>query len=303
MLKKISSLATLITAAVIAFSSHAAENPLSSAPSGASGPSIVIGSADFPESELIATIYAQALRVKGIKAETKLNIGSREVYMPALLDGSIDLIPEYTGATLSYLDKNSTVSAASDVAQALAKALPAKISMLTYSKAEDSDVLAVTEATARIYSLVSIADLSPVASKLVLGAPPEWKTRQEGVVGLKQVYGLNFKSFKTLDVAGPLTVSALRNGQVQAADMTSTDPAMKQEKLVALKDTKNLFAAQNIVPLIASSKLNDNVSNVLNAVSAALTTDDLVLMNGRLANHESYDTVAADWLHKKGLSR
>jgi osmoprotectant transport system substrate-binding protein len=302
MFKKILSVATLATCAAIVFPLHAADNPLAANSARAPSESIVIGSADFPESQLIATIYAQALRAKGIKAETKLNIGSREVYMPALLDGSIDLIPEYTGATLSYLDKNSSARAAPDVAKSLEKALPEKISMLTYSKAEDSDVLAVTQATAKKYSLVSIADLTPVANKLVLGGPPEWKTRQEGVVGLKEVYGLNFKAFKTLDVAGPITVSALRNGQVHAADMTSTDPAMKSENLIALKDTKNLFAAQNIVPLIARNKSSDTVVKALNAVSAALATDDLVLMNGRLANHESYDTVAADWLKKNGLA-
>lgn len=301
MMKKFLAAGALAVSAVVAFSVNAEASPLSSDGSGVGSGSMLIGSADFPESQLLATIYAQALRAKGIKADTKLNIGSREVYMPALLDGSIDVIPEYTGATLSYLDKKATAHAPLEVAKALKAALPKKISMLSFSKAEDSDVLAVTQATAKRYSLTTIADLLPAAGNLVLGGPPEWKTRREGVAGLKEVYGLKFKSFKILDVAGPLTLSALRNGQVQAADMTSTDPAMKQEKLVALKDPKHLFPAQNIVPLIASSKLNDKVTKALNAVSAALTTEDLIRMNGRLANQESYDTVAADWLKKNKL--
>jgi osmoprotectant transport system substrate-binding protein len=280
---------------------QAADNPLSSGTGTAATGPIVIGSADFPESELLATIYAQALRAKGIKADTKLNIGSREVYMPALLDGSINAIPEYTGATLSYLDKDASAHTPEEVAKALAASLPKKIAMLTYSRAEDTDVLAVTQATAKKYSLTSISDLAPVAAQLVLGGPPEWKTRREGVVGLKDVYGLTFKSFKTLDVAGPITLSALKNGQVHAADMTSTDPAMKQDKLVALKDPKNLFPAQNIVPLVARDRLDDKVEKVLNQISLALTTDDLIMMNSRLANQESFDTVAADWLRKKGL--
>lgn len=278
-------LSSLALTTLLAFSAHAA-----------GGTAITVGSADFPESELLATIYAGALTAKGIPAETKLNIGSREVYMPALIDGSIDLIPEYSGATMSYLDKNATASAPKEVAEALKKILPKGIAMLTPSAAQDSDVVAVTQATADKYKLKTIADLAPHAAQLVLGGPPEWKTRQQGVVGLRSVYGLKFKSFKTLDVAGPLTLSALKNGQVAAADMTSTDPAMKESKLVALVDTKNLFPAQNIVPLIADKKLDDKVTTTLDAVSAALTTDDLVAMNARLANHEGYETVAGDWL-------
>ena len=265
-------------------------------PAQAAGPTITVGSADFPESELLATIYAGALTAKGVAADTKLNIGSREVYMPALIDGSIDLIPEYTGATMSYLDKNATASAPKDVADALKKLLPKGIAMLTPSAAQDTDVIAVTQATADKYKLKSIADLSPHAAEMVLGGPPEMKTRQEGVVGLGKLYGLKFQSFKSLDVAGPLTLSALQNGQVAAADMTSTDPAMKTSKLVALLDPKNLYPAQNIVPLIADKKLDDKVTATLDAVSAALTTDDLITMNARLDNHEAYETVAGDWL-------
>lgn len=262
---------------------------------------VVIGSADFPESQLIATIYAKALSAKGVKVTTKLNIGSREVYMPALLDGSVSVIPEYTGAVLSYLNKNTTAHTPKDVATELAATLPKDIVMLSYSNAEDTDVLAVTQATAQKYKLSSISDLAPVAKQLVLGGPPEWKTRHEGVAGLKQVYGLTFKSFRILDVAGPLTLSALKNGQIHAADMTSTDPAMAQDNLVALQDPKHIFAAQNIVPLVAKKKLNGTVKQALDQVSAALTTEDLITMNARLAKQESFDVVAMDWLKKNRL--
>ena len=170
--------------------------------------------------------------------------------------------------------------------------------MLKISDVQDSDVVAVTHTTADKDKLSSIADLKPHAHEMVLGGPPEWKSRKEAVVGVKDVYAL---TFKTLDVAGPLTLSALVNGQVQAADMTSTDPAMKESKLVALKDPKNLFPAQNIVPLIAEKKSNDRVVAVLNAVSAALTTDDLITMNARLNNHDGFDAVAADWLKAHNL--
>ncbi|NWA03255.1 ABC transporter substrate-binding protein [Pseudomonas gingeri] len=257
---------------------------------------ITIGSADFPESQLLATIYAKALGAKGIAVNTKLNIGSREVYLPALLDGSIDMIPEYSGATLSYLNKKATAHSPQDVAEALRKALPEGISMLPPSSAQDSDVVVVTKATAEKYQLATIADLKPVAHQLVLGGPPEWKSRKEGVLGLKEVYGLTFKSFKTLDVAGPLTLSALLNGQIDAADLTSTDPAIKSNNLVPLADPLNLFPAQNIVPIFAAKKMTPEMANLLNAVSAALTTEDLIVMNGSLNEHESIDVIAARWL-------
>jgi osmoprotectant transport system substrate-binding protein len=273
-------------------------DPLASG-GGSGSKSIVVGSANFPESELLATIYAQALTGAGIDASTKLNIGSREVYFPALKDGSIDLLPEYTGATLSYLDPKTTASASDDVTAALGKALPSGIEMLTPSDAQDSDVLAVTKETAAKYSLTTISDLAPVASQLVLGGPPEWKTRQEGVVGLRDVYGLNFASFKSLDVGGPLTVAAIKNGQVAAGDLTSTDPVM--EELVALQDDKHLFPAQNIVPLIASGKNSAKVTDVLNKVSSALTTKDLIEMNRKLGDKQTLNAVAAAWLKQHDI--
>lgn len=286
-----------------ATSVFAANNPLA-APAAVRSDTktIIVGSADFPESQLLATIYAKALEAKGLSVETKLNIGSREVYMPALLDGSIDLLPEYSGAALSYLNKSATAHSPSDVAAALKEALPKGVSMLTPSAAQDSDGVAVTRATAEKYKLKTIGDLAPVAPELVLGGPPEWQTRKDGVMGLKDVYGLNFKSFKSLDVGGPLTVSALANGQVQAANLFSTDPAIAANDLIVLDDVKNLFPAQNIMPVIATPKVSDVVTKTLDAVSAALTTQDLVAMNGRLANHDSFDVVAGDWLTQYKLN-
>ncbi|MGV2106402.1 ABC transporter substrate-binding protein [Agrobacterium vitis] len=291
-------LVTLSAASVLA-----AGDPLAAPPTERTDTkTIIIGSADFPESQLLATLYAKALAAKGIKVETKLNIGSREVYMPALLDGSIDLLPEYAGAALSYLDKKATAHTPDDVAAALKAALPKGVSMLTPSAAQDSDGVAVTRATAEKYKLKTIADLAPVASEFVLGGPPEWKTRKEGIIGLKEVYGLEFKSLKALDVGGPLTLSALVNGQIQAANLFSTDPAIATNDLVMLEDVKNLFPAQNVVPVIATAKVSETVTKTLDAVSAALTTKDLVVMNGRLGNHDSFDVVAGDWLAQHKLN-
>ena len=235
--------------------------------------------------------------------EKKLNIGSREVYIPALLDGSITLIPEYSGALLSYLDAKNAAHGSEDVARELAAKLPEKVKMLQISQAQDIDVLAVTQKTADKYKLKTIADLQPVASQLVLGGPAEWKTRHEGLSGLRDVYGLNFKSFKVLDVGGPLTLSAMKNNQVQVADLLSTSPAIKKDRLVVLEDTKHLFAAQNIVPIVASEALNDAVTTTLNKVSAQLTTEDLIDMNEQIAEFVSIDDIAHQWLVKHGFSQ
>ncbi|AMO47139.1 ABC transporter substrate-binding protein [Kosakonia oryzendophytica] len=267
------------------------------------GQKVIIGSADFPENQLLATIYAGALEAQNIPVEKKLNIGSREVYIPALLDGSINVIPEYSGALLSYLDAKNTAHSSEEVATALATKLPKNVSMLNTSAAQNSDVLAVTKKTADKYKLKTIDDLKPIASELVLGGPAEWKTRHEGVPGLREVYGLNFKSFKVLDVAGPLTLTALKNNQIQVADLTSTTPEIKKDHLVALDDPKHLFAAQNIVPIVASATLNPTIQSTLNAISAQLTTEDLIAMNEQLAEFASIDDVAHQWLVKHQLSK
>lgn len=276
---------------------------LSETSSAWAAPKVIVGSADFPESQLLGTIYAGALEAQNIPVEKKLNIGSREVYIPALLDGSITLIPEYSGALLSYLDAKNAAHGSEDVARELAAKLPEKVKMLQISQAQDIDVLAVTQKTADKYKLKTIADLQPVASQLVLGGPAEWKTRHEGLSGLRDVYGLNFKSFKVLDVGGPLTLSAMKNNQVQVADLLSTSPAIKKDRLVVLEDTKHLFAAQNIVPIVASEALNDAVTTTLNKVSAQLTTEDLIDMNEKIAEFVSIDDIAHQWLVKHGFSQ
>jgi osmoprotectant transport system substrate-binding protein len=269
--------------------------------SGSAGSQIIVGSADFTESQLVGSIYSQALQAKGIAVKEQFNIGSREVYMQALKDGSIDLVPEYSGALLSYLDPKSTAAAPDAVSSELKGKLPSGISMLTPSPAEDKDVVAVTKATADKYKLAKISDLAPVAGELILGGPPEWKTRQQGVVGLKDVYGLNFKEFVSLDAGGTLTMTALTNGQIQAGDLFSTDPGLVANNLVALEDDKNLFAAENVVPLIKSAKQNDTVTKTLDAVSAKLTTDDLISMNAEAAKGTNLSDIAKKWLAGAGL--
>lgn len=264
---------------------------------------IVVGSADFTESALLAEIYAGALEAEGVTVEKTLNIGSREAYIPALQDGSIDLIPEYTGVLAHYFDETATATESDAVYEELKAALPETLAVLDKSDAEDKDAIAVTRETAEEYSLTSIADLAAVAGDLTLGAGPEWKTRSNGVPGLEKVYGAEFDSFRALDAGGPLTVQALKNGQVDAANLFTTDPNISANDFVVLEDPENLFAAENVVPLITESKLNETVSEALNAVSASLDTETLAALLERVViDKEDAGEVAADFLSEHGLA-
>lgn len=270
---------------------------------GGGGSSVVVGSANFPENVLLAEIYAEALKAKGVNVSTKLNIGSRETYIPGLKDGSIDLIPEYSGVLLQYFKKDATAVTPDDVYQALQQAVPQNLTVLDKSSAEDKDAVVVTQDTAKKYNLKSISDLKPVASKLVLGGPPEWKTRPTGVPGLQKVYGLTFKAFRPLDVAGPLSVQALKSGQVDAVNLFTTQSAIAQNNFVVLDDPKHLFAAQNVVPLINKSKVTPDVRSALNAVSAALNTDELAQLVKQVeVDKKDPDAVAQEWLKSKNLN-
>jgi osmoprotectant transport system substrate-binding protein len=284
-----------------ASASASSSNPLSS---GGSSTSVVVGSANFPENELLATVYAQALQAKGIKVSTKLNIGAREVYYPQVEKGTISIIPEYNGTLLTVeVDKTSTAKTTAEVDAALAAKLPSTLQVLNSAPAQDSDSITVTQATANKYHLKSIADLKPYAATMALGAPPEFKTRTDGIAGLKATYGLTFKSFVPLDESGPLTLAALQSGKVQAADVFTTTPQIVTDKLVSLADPKFNFAAQNVIPLVYKPAMNATIINTLNAVDAKLTTEALLQMdNAVITDHASYSTVAAGFLQAEGLS-
>lgn len=271
--------------------------------SGGEAPSdtIVVGSANFPENILLANIYAEALEAEGVKVETQLNIGTREAYIPGLEDGSIDLIPEYSGVLLQYYDADATAVSSDDVYAALPDVLPAELTVLEKSAAEDKDAVVVTQDVASQYNLESIEDLAPVAGDLTMGGPPEFKTRPDGLPGLKENYGVEFGSYKSLDTGGPLTVSALKNGQIDAGDLFTTDPSIPENNFVVLDDPKSNFAAQNVLPLINKDKATETVTSTLNAVSAELDTQTLTDLLKRVYAKEDPNTVAKDWLASVGL--
>jgi len=269
----------------------------------APGGAIRISSADFPENRLLAEIYAQTLETKGVAVERNFGVGSREVYFPGLRDGSIDLVPDYTGVLLQFINETAPETEADAVYAALAAQVPAPLTVLERSTAENKDAVVVTAATAQQYGR-SLADYGPACGQLVFGGPSEFQTRPDGLPGIAETYGCTFKEFRALDTGGPLTVAALEDGTIQAADLFTTDPTISDKGFVVLEDPRNNFAAQNVVPLINEAKATPQVVDALNAVSAKLTTEGLVELNRRLNAPDKPDvaTVAKEWLTETGLA-
>jgi osmoprotectant transport system substrate-binding protein len=225
------------------------------------------------------------------------------VYLAALKDHSIDLVPEYTGNLLQYYDKNATAQSSADVYTALQKAIPSGFKVLDQSKAQDKDSYNVTKAFSDKYGVTSLSELSKVTEPLTVAANPEFQQRPYGIPGLKSAYGVTATLLPINDSGGPNTLKALTSGQAQLADIYTTTPSIKQNNLVTLSDPKNLIVAQNVVPLINSSKASSKVTSVLDKVSAALTTDDLIDMNTKSSGSakESSDQIAKEWLAKEKL--
>lgn len=274
--------AAALASALLIGSLAACSSPdaLSGEGSGSSNEALVIGSANFSENVILAHVYAAALNDAGIDTTVKPNIGSREVFVPALQDGSIDLLPEYSGALLAYLDSElQDVFASEEVYAALGERLPEGLAMLDKSEAEDKDTLVVTAETAKKYNLTSIGDLKPVAGELVLGGPPETKDRRVGLPGLKSLYDVVFGDFKSVDLGGPLTVGGLNNGDLDVGLMFTTQPAIAENGFVSLEDPNSMSLAENIVPIIREDRTSALVEETLNALSAKLTTEDLIQMN------------------------
>jgi osmoprotectant transport system substrate-binding protein len=266
----------------------------------AAGGSITVGSADFSESQVLGEIYAGAIKAKGITVTTKPNIGSRDVYIKALQDGSIDIVPEYTGSLLTFLKGTAPSQDPDAVYTALKSTLPPTLVVLDKSTAQDKNSIVVTKDTQSKYSLKSIADLTAHQADITVAAPPEFQTRQQGLVGLKSEYGFTPANF--LPLKGAAVVNALTNGQAQAANIFSTDPSISANGFVTLEDPKLLFGSDNVVPLMRKDKVNDTITAALNAVSAKIDTATLTdLVKQVDVDKKDASAVAKDFLSKNGL--
>ncbi|WP_336641316.1 ABC transporter substrate-binding protein [Microbacterium sp. USHLN272] len=291
----------LVAAAALTLSACGGSNPLDepsdSAGSG-SGDTIVVGSQAYYSNEIIAEIYAQALSNAGFDVETQLNIGQRDAYMPEVESGAINVFPEYTGSLLEYLSMDGVdVTSPDDVYAALQDALPDSLTALDFAEASDQDTYTVLKSFADEYGITSIADLSKAPSPVTIGAAPEFEQRPYSPSAAKEVYGVDLQFSAT----GPSTLESLLAGEIQVADIYTADPAFETEDIVALEDPENLIISSNVVPIV-SSDIADEVSDVLNEVSAKLTAEELVSLNVlSTVDQQSSKDIAKKWLEDQGL--
>lgn len=285
-------------------------SPLPSAPT--AGPSravITVGSFDFPESAVLAYLYAGALSAKGYRASVLPDLGSRELVDPALMVGLIQLIPEYAGSALEFvsLGRAHATASVATTSRALASWMSRRgLVTAQPAAAQDSNAIVVTGATAARYRLRTISDLARVALRLVFGGPPECPERPYCLEGLEQTYGLQFRAFASLDAGGPLTRQALESGEIGVALLFTTDPAIQARHLVVLADDRSLQPAENVVPVLrraTADRYGAGLLAALNAVSARLSTPVLTALDAQVElNGRAPSAVADGWLREQGLA-
>ena len=269
------------------------------------GEPITVASFGFNESVIVAEIYAQALEAEGFTIERKLNLGNREVVAPALESGEIDLVPEYIGSLASFLGLTPTADSQATWNEA-GEAIEADgVTLLQFSPAQDKNAYVDTAETAAQYNLSKVSDLQPVAGELKFGGPPECPEREFCLIGLTELYGLVFAEFVPLDAAGAITIAALAGGDIDVALLFSSQGIIAANGWVSLEDDKGLNPAENLVPAIRQEVLDangDDLKSILENVSAALTTEDLIEMNKRAdIDQEDPAAIALDWLVEFGF--
>jgi len=263
---------------------------------------VTVGSDNFAEAQIVGEMYAQVLENAGYTVERQLDIESREVRLPAMENGEIDIAPEYLASLLSVLDPKA--SGTSDPEKVTTKLEPLLAEMgletLVPSDVVDTNAFVVTRETADEFGLTTVGDLADVAGDMVLGGPPECPRRPFCIPGLKDVYGVEFEDFKPLGY-GP-TVTALEGGAIDVGLLFSTDGTIVDKGFVVLEDDKGLQAADNITPLVRSEVLDGQLEGLLNEVSAAITEEEITELNKR-ANVDVEDPadLAQEFLTGAGL--
>jgi len=298
-------LGAVVVGVAIALSGCASSDPLSSGGStDEDSETLVVGSQSYYSNEIIAEIYAQALEDGGFTVDRQFSIGQREVYLPELEAGGIDVFPEYTGSLLTgLLGPDSEPSGTSEeIYEQLVDALPSGLSVTEYSEASDQDSWTVTQAFADKYDLTDLASLKNVTESITVGGNTELQTRPYGPDALSEKYGVTIAGFTPVqDSGGPLTVKALVDNDIQMANIYTADPNIEANDLIALEDPDGLFLPANVVPVV-SSKVNDDAAAILNAVNAALTSEDLTELNSESSNEQkSADVIAEAWLTDNDL--
>jgi osmoprotectant transport system substrate-binding protein len=267
--------------------------------------SITVGSADFDENEIVASMYAEVLEDAGYTVDRQFLFGNRELYFSALEGGDLDLVPEYIGSAVVFLsggDMEPTDDAGETTDMLRELVAEEGLEVLEPADATNANGFVVTAETAEEYDLAAISDLEGVSEELVLGGPPECPERPLCLLGLQEVYGLDFAEFQPLDVGGPVTVQALADGDIDVGLLFTTDESIAINDWVLLEDDQGLQPAENLVPVIRADVVNDEIRDLLNAISDALTTEDLTALNRRVRfDGEDPADVAVDWLEENGL--
>jgi osmoprotectant transport system substrate-binding protein len=276
------------------------------------GKTVVIGSAPFSESVIVANMYAGALQNEGYQVTVRKGLGQREIYLRALQEGGanngIDLVPEYVGTLLEYVNKNAG-EASGNLEESVAKLRPRLdaigLTALNPSPAADQNAFAVTKATADRLKLKKLSDITPaVAAQLTLGAGPECPTRPFCQPGLEKTYGQKYKAFRVLDSGGPKTMEALAAGDIDVGLVFSSDGAVSARNLVVLEDDKKLQTVDNLIPAIRKDVVDDDIRSALNKVSSELTTDDLIQLNRRAdVDKTDPEVLAKEWLQQHGFTK
>ena len=273
---------------------------------------VVIGSAPFSESVIVANMYAGALQNEGFQVTVRKGLGQREIYLPALekggADNGIDLVPEYVGTLLEHVNKNAGEASGDlndSVAKLRARLDPLGLTALNPSPAADQNAFAVTRATADRLKLKKLSDITPAtAAQLTLGGGPECPARPFCQPGLEKTYGLKFRAFRPLDSGGPRTMEALSSGDIDVGLVFSSDGAVAARNLVVLEDDKKLQTVDNLIPAIRKDVVNDDIRSVLNKVSAEMTTEDLIQLNRRAdVDKADPEALAKEWLQQHGFTK
>ncbi|HUQ62201.1 MAG TPA: ABC transporter substrate-binding protein [Acidimicrobiales bacterium] len=269
---------------------------------------VTIAAFGFSESRVLAELYGQALEAEGIPVERAFDLASREVVEPALEQGVVDFVPEYSGTALAFVTRGAgEVTADPAVTHRLLRETMAArgVTALDPAPAQNQNAIAVTSDTAARLELANVSDLGPVAGTLRFGGPPECPERRFCLGGLRNVYGLNFKEFVPLDAAGPLTAGALEGAEVDVGLMFTTSPVVSDKNLVLLRDDKQLQPAENVTPVVRTAvvdRYGERLRNAVNAVSSLLTTEELVRLNHsvEVAGGAPVEAVRT-WLQGHGL--
>jgi osmoprotectant transport system substrate-binding protein len=260
---------------------------------------ITVGSSDFPESELLAELYAQALERAGFEVRRAFDVGPRELLMPALQRGLVEVVPEYEGSALAFLGGHPSADPIEEHDALLDALGPRGLTALRPARAEDRNAFVVTAVTADRLDVRSLSDLRTDAGALRFGGPPECQDRPLCLGGLRDVYGLRFASFTPLDAGGPVTLQALREGFVDVGLLFSTAAALEGPEFVQLVDDRRLEPSERVVPVIRddlATRFGSGPTDALDAVSASITTTGLRAMNAAVAAGTPIAAVASAWL-------